>query len=89
MNDLKTIAREKFERQLQQHWISDTFADCIREVYETTQQSDTAMRRAAVDVARENTGQLYSQKSFQALLREVGDFAVDMVGAITTGGKNY
>lgn len=47
------------------------------------------MRRAAVDVARQHTGQLYSQKSFQALLRDVGDFAVDMVGAITTGGKNY
>ncbi len=89
INDLKTLAREKFEKQLQQHWISDTFPDCIREVYETTQQTDTAMRKAAVEIARIHTSQLYPQKSFQALLREVGDFAVDMVGAITTGGKNY
>ncbi len=89
MNDLKTLAREKFEKQLQQHWISDTFTDCIREVYETTQQTDTAMRRAAVKIASIHIEELYSQKCFQALLREVGDFAADMVGAISTGGKNY
>ncbi len=89
MDELKMLAREKFEKQLQQHWISDTFSDCIRELYETTQLSDTAMRRAAVEVARIHAAQLYPQKAFQTLLREVGDFAVDMVGAITTGGKNY
>lgn len=89
MDDLKTLARERFEKQLKQHWISDTFTDCIREVYETTQQTETAMRRMTVEMARIHIKELYPQKCFQALVREVGDFAVDMVGQITTGGKDY
>lgn len=89
MNDLKRLARKRFEEQLQQHWISDTFTDCIREVYETTEQTDTAMRRATVEVARIHIKELYEEKCFQVLLWEIGDFAVDMVGAIITGGKNY
>lgn len=77
---LKVITCEKFDRQLQQHWISDTFPDCIREVYLTTNDVDSKSTRNSVvsAVALHNEG-LIHKGPFQDLIREVGDFAVDLV----------
>ena len=62
---------------------------CIRGVYETTQQTEIGMKRAVVEVMRRHVDELYAEKAFRRLLREVGDFAVDLVEVIMTGGKNY
>lgn len=41
IEELKLITCKKFERQLQQHWISDMFPGAIREVYSTSNNTDS------------------------------------------------
>ncbi|KFY28058.1 hypothetical protein V491_00664 [Pseudogymnoascus sp. VKM F-3775] len=83
IENLKTIACKKFQQQLQHHWISDTFVDCIREVYMTSRDSD-ATRKAVVNVVSSHQ-ELVKKQPFQDLIREVGDFAVDLIIAMATG----
>ncbi|KAH9205214.1 hypothetical protein DL95DRAFT_528942 [Leptodontidium sp. 2 PMI_412] len=69
-----------FERQLEQHWISDTLPDCVREVYSTTNNVDSnGMRIAVVNAVAAHKEELVQKRPFQDLIREVGDFAVDLV----------
>ncbi|KFY03940.1 hypothetical protein V490_00042 [Pseudogymnoascus sp. VKM F-3557] len=87
MEDLKTLACKKFELQLQQHWISDTFVDCIREVYMTSRVSD-ATRKAVVRTVFLHK-ELVNKQPFQDLIREVGDFAADLVSVLATSETGY
>lgn len=77
IEELKAQSRKKFEEQLRQHWISDTFADCIRDVYSTSKERDL-IRKAIVDAVSVHR-ELIQKRIFQELIREVGDFAVDLV----------
>jgi hypothetical protein len=78
MEDLKSLACSKFELQLKEHWISDTLADCIREVYSTT-IDDATTRKALVKIVASHDKELVQKQQFKELIREVGDFAVDLV----------
>jgi len=82
IDDLKSLSCKKLEVQLQKHWISDTFVDCIREVYLSSMDTDPAMRKAVVRMVSLHQ-ELVQKRSFQELIREVGDFAVDLVLRIT------
>jgi len=87
MDDLKSLSCEKFELQLQTHWISDTFADCIREVYLSSMDTDPIeIRKTVVDVVSSHR-ELVQKPAFQELIREVGDFAVDLVLQIAKSEK--
>jgi len=80
IDELKLIACKKFERQLEQHWISDTLPDCIREVYSTTNDIDSnSMRIAVVNTVAFRKDVLVQKGPVQDLIREAGDFAVDLV----------
>ncbi|KAK8900789.1 hypothetical protein QC760_010553 [Botrytis cinerea] len=84
IEQLKILACEKFKKQLQQHWISDTFPDCIREVYTTSNDIDIkTIRNAVVSVVALHKKELVEKRSFQELIREIGDFAVDLVLRVT------
>ncbi|KAM3064922.1 hypothetical protein ACMFMG_011250 [Clarireedia jacksonii] len=84
MDELKALSCKRFKEQLQKHWISDTFPDCIREVYSTSNDLDcNTIRKAVVDVVVLHRHELIRKKQFQELIREVGDFAVDLVLEIT------
>ena len=72
------VSCKKFEVQLQQHWISDTFPDCIHEVYSTSTNL-TTMRKVVVDVVSLHKQDLVRKRPFQELIRGLGDFAVDLV----------
>jgi len=78
MDDLKALAVKNLEAQLQVHWISDTFPDCVREVYGNTFQ-DAAMRQIVVKVVKDHLSNLCSRTAFLDGIRETGDFAVDVV----------
>jgi len=83
MEGLKSLSCRKFEFQLQQHWISDTLADCIRDVYLTSKDIDSdATRRAVVNTVSLYKQELVRKRPFQELIREVGDFAVDLVSVM-------
>jgi len=72
------VSCKKFELQLQNHWISDTFPDCIREVYSISGNA-SAIRKVIVDVVSLHKQELARKLPFQELIREVGDFAVDLI----------
>ncbi|KAH7360792.1 BTB/POZ protein [Rhexocercosporidium sp. MPI-PUGE-AT-0058] len=87
IDELKLIACKKFERQLEQHWISDTLPDCVREVYSTTNSVDSnSIRIAVVNTVASHKEDLVQKGPFQDLIREVGDFAVDLVLKISGNG---
>ncbi|KFY03482.1 hypothetical protein V490_00177 [Pseudogymnoascus sp. VKM F-3557] len=87
MEDLKTLVCKKFEAQLQQYWISDTFVECIREVYMTSRVSE-ATRKAVVRTVFLHK-ELVNKQPFQDLIREVGDFAVDLVSVMAVSKTGY
>ncbi|KAH9212364.1 hypothetical protein DL95DRAFT_464093 [Leptodontidium sp. 2 PMI_412] len=80
IEELKSITGKKFERQLQQHWISDTFPDSIREVYSTSNNTDSdRIRNIVVGAVASHKQDLLPKFPFQELIREERDFAVDLV----------
>ncbi|KAF2801630.1 uncharacterized protein BDZ99DRAFT_220305 [Mytilinidion resinicola] len=47
-------------------WTSDSFPECIREVYTTTPESDCAMRSAVVKVAKNHVRELGKKCRFSS-----------------------
>lgn len=78
MDDLMTVSCKKFELQLQQHWISDTFPDCIRKIYSIS-SNVAGIRKVIVDMVSLHKKELVRKMQFQELIREAGDFAVDLM----------
>lgn len=82
----KSLSCRKFEGQLQQHWISATLVDCIREVYSTSIDIEpSTIGKAVVKTVSLHRKELVQKWSFQELIGEVGDFAVDLILAMATG----
>ncbi|KAL5370866.1 hypothetical protein PMIN02_013007 [Paraphaeosphaeria minitans] len=77
LKDLKALATAKLQQKLQELWTSESFPECIREVYATTPESDRAMRSAVVEVAKNYVRELGKKVVFKDLIHEGGDFAVD------------
>jgi hypothetical protein len=88
MGQLKEQALQKFQSKLEQLWVSNTFIDCVREVYGTTNSSDQKIRDTVVKIAVEHIDELWKRQQFHSLVREAGDFAVDIIGEfLETNGK--
>jgi hypothetical protein len=77
LEDLKALATAKLEQKLQELWKSESFPECIREVYATTPESDRTMRFAVVKIAKDHVRELGKKVAFKDLIHEGGDFAVD------------
>ena len=82
MEELKTLSCKKFELQLQQHWITDAFPDCIREVYIISTEG-SSIRKTVVDAVFSHRKALVQKRPLQEVVREVGDFAIDLVLKMT------
>ena len=79
MEHLKALAFKSFESKLQKLWATETFIDCVQEVYDMANPLNREIKHAVVQVAWENLKTLWTKKQFQDLVRENGDFAVDLV----------
>ncbi|KAF2181195.1 hypothetical protein K469DRAFT_589870, partial [Zopfia rhizophila CBS 207.26] len=77
LEDLKALALEKFKRNLEELWMSDSFPECVREVYKSTYERDRALRSVVVEVAATHAHDLGSKEIFKDLICEGGDFVVD------------
>ncbi|KAI1399436.1 BTB/POZ domain-containing protein [Hypoxylon fuscum] len=84
MDELKAYALKRFQPKLQRLWISELLVDCIKEVYSFTDDSGKDLRDAVVEVAKEHFRELWDKIAFQALVRDVGDFAVDLMARFYT-----
>jgi hypothetical protein len=76
LEDLKALATAKLQRKLEKPWTSDSFSECIREIYATTSESDRTMRNAIVEVAKDHARELGKNAVFKDLIHEGGDFVV-------------
>src|SRR4051812_35515765 len=83
LEDVKALSTAKLQLKLQGLWTSDSFPDCVREIYASTPNSDRGMRSAVVEVARVHAGELCCKAIFKELIREGGDFAVDFFESVT------
>lgn len=85
IEELKKLSVRKFEEQIgkQNLWSSEAFADCIREVYTTTPDQDLLMRNVVVQVVVAHIKDLSKRKWIQDLIRDEGDFAVDLFQKIS------
>lgn len=79
LDHLKEYALNRFKEKVKDLWISEAFTDCIKEIYNSTQASDR-MRDAVVGISRANLSKLWTKKAFQELIRDGGDFVVDLTG---------
>lgn len=88
VESLKVLALDNFKNQLQQHWISDTFADCIREVYKDKYNGDRSMREAVIRVINDHASEVCHRATFREVVHDIGDFAVDVVTRLA-GHQEY
>ncbi|KAM3435043.1 hypothetical protein NHJ13734_005745 [Beauveria thailandica] len=75
---LKQYSLDKFQAKVKRLWVSERFLDCIRDVYASTVDKNCKMREIVTKVARGYLGQLWNP-SLEDLLREGGDFVVDLM----------
>ncbi|KAF9728662.1 hypothetical protein PMIN04_012955 [Paraphaeosphaeria minitans] len=83
LGDLKALCVAKFKDKVRNLWNSDSFPDCVQEVYATTSHDDCNMRLAVLEVATAHARELRDKDIFTDLLREGGEFSVDYVNALT------
>lgn len=82
LEDLKAVAIAKLQQKLQDLWKSDSFPECIREIYTTTPENDLGMRSAVVEMAKLHVRELVSKDKFKALICEGGDFAFQCLESV-------
>lgn len=66
-------------------WVSENFVDCIREVYGMSSDKNCEVRREVVKIARSHLADLWDKKTFRDLLREGGDFVIDVLKGVVSG----
>ncbi|KAK1452816.1 hypothetical protein CTAM01_17256 [Colletotrichum tamarilloi] len=80
MPELKRFAVERLKPKLEELWVSESFVGCIKETYESINQSGQQIRDAILRVVKINLDSLWSKKIFRDLVYEGGDFPGDLVG---------
>ncbi|KAL6880824.1 hypothetical protein J3F83DRAFT_719954 [Trichoderma novae-zelandiae] len=75
---LKEYALQNFESKIKHLWVSEGFVDCIRDVYGATNLG-YEMRKAILQTARSHLGELWEKKAFRLLVREGGDFPMEVI----------
>ncbi|KAL7944206.1 BTB/POZ protein [Trichoderma barbatum] len=81
---LKIYALQNLKSRLENLWISENFVDCIRDVYESS-GIGCEMRMEIAKTARSHLEDLWAKKSFRELIREGGDFVIDVMKGMLHG----
>lgn len=71
---LMGFALQNLELKIRKLWVSETFVDCIRDVYQSTSNPNCKMRKAIVNTTRKQLKKLWEKNTFRELIREGGDF---------------
>ncbi|UKZ54539.1 hypothetical protein TrVGV298_008348 [Trichoderma virens] len=84
--NLKNYAMRSLKLRLKKLYVSENFVGCIREVYGMSIEVSHDMRKEISDIARTHLTELWDKKSFRALLREGGDFVMDILKVVAADG---
>ncbi|KAI4087720.1 MAG: hypothetical protein LQ344_006606 [Seirophora lacunosa] len=86
LSQLKDLAKEKFSAALIERWDKENLADVIRTIYDNTIPSDRPLRDSLVPTLQINKKALREDEDFMNLVRSHGDFAVDLLDALSNTG---
>src|SRR5579871_336763 len=78
---LKTLATQKFKTATENDWkiTPSLFAKAIAIIYETTPESDRALRDIVFDITKKNLGELLDCSEFRDMLIGHGDFGLEII----------
>ncbi|QYT01610.1 BTB domain-containing protein [Trichoderma simmonsii] len=79
IESLKNYAFQNFKTRIQALWVSENLIDCIREVYELPSNVSYEMRIVVAKIARKHLVDLWDKKTFRNLIREGGQFVIDIM----------
>ncbi len=85
---LKSHALEKFRMVISSGWVMDDFPLAVSEAYNSTPETDRALRDLVVEISNTNINKLLENKLFRDVLRETPGFAVDMVNSLSSSRQN-
>lgn len=85
VDSLKDYALQNLELKFKRLWVSEVFVGCIRDVYESTSDASCELRRAIVRTTRIHLPELWRKKAFRELVREGGEFVIDVMSGMIAG----
>jgi len=80
--DLKRLAKEKLEAQLEKEFVAADFYGTVKETYATTNARDEDFRNVLVEVTKKNLTSLKESREFREVMREFGEFSAQLVMAM-------
>ena len=80
---LKSLAEQKFAEALETQWNSDSLPVAVEIVYTTTPSSDRGLRDCITRLIERHRNDLLKKKGFLQAVGANGDFAIDVVKAVT------
>jgi len=79
LQDLKALAKNKYEEVVPENWNSTTFVASLKLLYEDILESDRLLKYVAVETAGEHAKELVDRGEFVALCSEHGELAFDVL----------
>jgi hypothetical protein len=79
--EMKTLAAKKLETYLSSNWVAADFAGVVREVYDTTSnsQNDKQIRDILCKATKSHLPELLKLKAFQNVLLEIAEYSGSLV----------
>jgi hypothetical protein len=81
IQDLKQLAREKYEDVVPHTWDSSSFVASLKLIYEETLESDRLLKDVAVNMAGQHMKKLVDREEFVDLCKNNGVIAFDVMMA--------
>ncbi|KAM6513861.1 hypothetical protein FALCPG4_015066 [Fusarium falciforme] len=79
IDQLTDISLQRFESKSRSEWDSKMLTKCILDVYDSTTEGDHKVRNVVLDLTRRYQTSLRDESNFRDLLRQGGDFVLDLV----------
>ncbi len=84
---LKDLAKHRFATDLETGWEFTDFAELVSVIYETTPESDRALRDCMMATCREHGSELLEFPETKEAIKKNGDFALDF--ALATVNEKF
>lgn len=85
IENLKNYAFQNFKTRIKTLWVSENLIDCIQEVYKLPSNVSYGIRTEIAKIVRKNLIDLWDRKAFRNLIREGGQFVIDIMKDLIAG----
>lgn len=84
MPSLKELAKERFCNWAEGNWTHEDFSDIVREIFQSTPNSDRGLRDVVVRIVATHVDNLTQKDEFRHLLEEIGDLGLGVLCQVLT-----